>query len=168
MVISTADLSDEFGENLGYCGTPFRQYGHRRIFDGPIATVRCFEDVGLVRTLLGSPGRGAVLVVDGGGSVRVALLGDLMAQLAIDNGWVGVIINGAVRDTARLTGMDLGVKALHSSPRRGSRNGGGETNVPVTFGGATFQPGGLLFSDEDGIVVQGVGPAPAVSPYGVR
>lgn len=154
MTTSTADLSDEFGEGLGYCDTPFRQYGFRRSFDGIITTVSCFEDIGLLRLVLGTFGGGGVVVVDGGGSIRVALLGDMMAQLAIDNGWTGVIINGAVRDTGILVGMELGVKALASNPRRGSRIGSGENNVELTFGGATFRPGDQVFSDEDGIVVR--------------
>ncbi len=154
MTTSTADLSDEFGESLDYCDSPFRQYGFRRSFDGLITTVRCFEDNGLLKSVLGTAGHGGVVVIDGGGSVRVALLGDLMAQLAIDNGWSGVIINGAVRDTGVLAGLDLGVKALQSNPRRGSKTGSGATNVTLTFGGATFGPGDHVFSDEDGVVVQ--------------
>ena len=97
MNISTADLSDEFGDALSYCDTPFVQYGLHKSFAGAITTVRCVEDNALLRSVLETPGRGGVVVVDGAGSTRVALLGDMMAQLAIDNGWAGVIINGAVR-----------------------------------------------------------------------
>lgn len=154
MIRSTADLSDEFGDSLGYCDRPFRQYGLPRTFAGTMTTLRCLEDNALLRSTLGTPGRGGVLVVDGGGSIRVALLGDLLAQMAIDNGWAGVIINGAVRDTGMLAGMNLGVKALGTSPRRGTNTGSGQKNVPVTFGGTTFRPGDRVISDDDGVVVQ--------------
>lgn len=154
MTISTPDLSDEFGDSLGYCDTQFQQYGLLTSFAGMITTVRCFEDNALLKAVLESPGHGGVVVVDGGGSVRVALLGDILAQLAIDNGWTGVIINGAVRDTGIIASLDLGVKALRTNPRRGTKTGAGEQNVPVTFGGTTFRPGDQVFSDHDGIVVQ--------------
>jgi regulator of ribonuclease activity A len=150
---STADLSDEFGDALQYCDLPFRQYGGRRRFSGAVTTVRCFEDVGLLRSVLETAGSGGVAVVDGGGSTRTALFGDTMAQLAIDNGWAGVVINGVVRDTAALAHLELGVKALGSSPRRGDRAGAGQQGVEITFGGATFRPGERLVSDEDGVIV---------------
>lgn len=155
MSVSTADLSDEFGDGLGYCSTPFRQYGMHRSFAGAITTVRCFEDNALLRSVLGTPGHGGVVVVDGGGSIRVALFGDMMAQLAIDNGWAAVIIDGAIRDAGVLVGMELGVKALGSTPRRGSQTGAGERSVELTLGGATFRPGDQVFSDEDGVVIKG-------------
>jgi regulator of ribonuclease activity A len=154
MTRSTADLSDEFGDRLGYCQTRFHQYGRPRTFAGKITTVRCLDDNALLKSVLGAPGSGGVVVVDGGGSLRSALFGDTMAQLAIDNGWVGVIINGAVRDTATLATMNLGVKALATNPRRGARTGSGEKDIPLAFGGTTFRPGEQIFSDEDGIVVQ--------------
>jgi regulator of ribonuclease activity A len=152
---STADLSDEFGESLHYCELSFRQYGRRRSFSGPVTTVQCFQDVGLLRDVLGTPGAGGVLVVDGGGSTRTALFGDTMAQLAIDSGWAGLLINGVVRDTGTLADMDLGIKALGTSPRRGSRTGEGRQDVDVSFGGAVFRPGDRVVSDEDGVVVLG-------------
>ena len=152
---STADLSDEFGDDLEYCELSFRQYGGRRIFGGPVTTVQCLQDIGLLRSVLAGPGAGGVVVVDGGGSTRTALFGDTMAQLAIDSGWAGVVINGVVRDTAALAGMDIGVTALGTSPRRGSRTGEGQRNVAVTFGGAVFRPGEQVVSDEDGVVVLG-------------
>ena len=153
MPSSTADLSDRFGDALEYCDLPLQQYGGVRSFSGPITTVQCFQDIGLLRTLVQTPGAGGVLVVDGGGSRHVALLGDSMAQFAIDAGWAGVVINGVVRDVAALAGMPLGIKALGVSPRRGSRTGEGARDVPVTFGGAVFRPGRLLTSDDDGVVV---------------
>lgn len=103
--------------------------------------------------MLSGPGHGRVLVVDGGGSVHCALMGDVIAGLAVDNGWAGVVINGAVRDVAALRTLDLGVKALGSNPRKSTKTGAGERDVPVTFGGCTFTPGAELHSDDDGIVV---------------
>lgn len=150
---STADLSDEFGNALQYCELSFRQYGRRLAFSGVLSTVRCFQDVGLLRSVVQSPGAGGVLVVDGGGSIHAAVLGDTMAQFAIDSGWAGLVVNGAVRDTRELAGMELGVKALGTSPRRGGRTGAGEKDVVVSFGGAVFRPGDRVVSDEDGIVV---------------
>ena len=150
---ATADLSDRLGDDLEYCDLSFQQYGGLRTFGGAITTVRCFQDIGLLRTLVQTPGSGGVLVVDGGGSRRTALLGDSMAQLAIDHGWAGLVINGVVRDAAMLAKLPLGIKALGVSPRRGGRSGEGARDVEVAFGGAVFRPGQLLISDDDGVVV---------------
>ena len=153
MSFATADLYDAYGEALRSCVTQFRSYGSRVRFSGQISTVRCFENNALVKQVLATPGEGRVLVVDGGGSPRTALLGDMIAASAVDNGWAGVVINGAVRDMAALAGLDLGVKALGTNPRRSAKSGLGETDVPVTFGDVTFTPGEWLYSDEDGILV---------------
>lgn len=150
---ATADLCDQYADAVEICTSPLLDFGGRRRFHGVVRTVLCRDDNGLARALLSGRGEGAVLVVDAGGSQRFALLGDQMAQLAIDNGWAGVVINGAVRDTAALAGMPIGVKALGKVPRRGSRLGTGEMNVPVSFGGATFKPGWMLYADDDGVVV---------------
>ncbi|MDS1268990.1 ribonuclease E activity regulator RraA [Lipingzhangella sp. LS1_29] len=150
---ATADLIDAHGSEIDSCHTQFRQFGRHRSFCGPVRTVRCHEDNGLVKEILNSAGHGAVLVVDGGGSVRSALLGDLIAAAAVDNGWSGVVIHGAVRDSATLETLDLGVKALGTNPRKSDKDGAGRVDVPVTFGGVTFNPGQWLYSDEDGIVV---------------
>ena len=152
MTISTADLYDEHGDNLQVCDTQFIQYGGRHAFDGPITTVRCFQDNALLKSLLSTPGSGGVLVVDGDGSVHTALSGDVIAQLAVDNGWAGLLINGAVRDSDLLAVMDLGVKALGTNPRKSGKTGAGERDVDVTFGGATFRAGDHLWSDNDGVV----------------
>ncbi len=152
MTFSTADLYDEYGENLQICTTPFRQYGGRKKFDGPITTVRCHQDNALLKSILATPGNGGVLVVDGGGSLHTALCGDVIAQLGVDNGWFGLVLNGAVRDTDALDGMDIGVKALGSVPRKSAKTGAGERDVDITFGSATFVPGAHLWSDNDGIV----------------
>ncbi|MEV4581030.1 ribonuclease E activity regulator RraA [Nonomuraea jabiensis] len=153
MTVVTADLYDERGDQLDSCDLQLRQYGGRRAFSGPVVTVRCHEDNVLLKSVLSEPGEGRVLVVDGGGSLRAALMGDVIAGMAVANGWAGVVINGAVRDVAALRGLDLGVKALGSNPRKSAKAGGGERDVPVTFGGATFRPGAELFSDDDGILV---------------
>jgi regulator of ribonuclease activity A len=118
-----------------------------------VTTVRCHQDNALLKSVLSGPGNGGVLVVDGGGSVHTALMGDLIAQLAVDNGWAGVVVHGAVRDTARLADMPLGIKAVGSNPRKSTKTGAGERDVPVTFGGTTFRPGDQLWSDDDGVVV---------------
>lgn len=153
MHVSTADLLDERGADLDSCELQLRQYGGRVRCEGRVRTVRCLEDFELVRQVLAQPGRGMVLVVDGGGSVRSALLGDRLAGGGARNGWVGVVIAGAVRDVGALAGIDVSIKALGSSPRRSATHGVGEIDVPVTFGSATFTPGEYLWSDEDGIVV---------------
>ncbi|MDR2254539.1 MAG: ribonuclease E activity regulator RraA [Arthrobacter sp.] len=151
---STADLYDEHGEALASLPLQLQNLGGRAAFEGPIRTIRCFEDNGLVKSTLATPGDGAVLVVDGAGSLNSALMGDMIAASAVANGWAGVVINGPIRDRVALSGLDLGVKALGSNPRKSSKEGAGEVDVPVEFGGVTFTPGKRLYSDEDGILVQ--------------
>src|SRR5437879_1312180 len=112
MPLHTADLIDQHGDVLASCETQFRQYGGRRLFNGPVRTIRTLEDNARIKKLLAEPGAGAVLVVDGGGSLRTALLGDMIAASAQKNGWAGVILFGAVRDTVALGQIDLGIKAL--------------------------------------------------------
>jgi regulator of ribonuclease activity A len=150
---STADLYDEHGEKLGSCDTQFRQYGAVTTFSGPAVTVACFQDNALLKSVLTEPGAGRVLVVDGGGSVHTALMGDIIAGLAVDNGWAGVIINGAVRDVAALRELPVGIKALGSNPRKSGKTGAGDRDVPLEFGNCTFTPGAQVFSDDDGVVV---------------
>jgi regulator of ribonuclease activity A len=118
-----------------------------------VTTVRCFEDNALLKSVVEQPGDGQVLVVQGGGSLHRALMGDNIATIAADNGWAGVVIHGAVRDTAVLSGIPLGIKALGSNPRKSTKTGAGDRDVRVTFGGTTFHPGDQLWSDDDGIVV---------------
>ncbi len=152
-VSATADILDEHGAEASVCEVELRQFGGVRAFSGPIATVRCYEDNLLLKELLAQRGEGRVLVVDGGGSVRVALVGDKVAALARDSGWAGVVINGAVRDVATLPGVEVGIRALGSNPRRSTKEGTGEVGVPLVFGGMTFRPGAILYSDDDGVVV---------------
>ena len=151
--IPTADLIDAHGDRLQSCEVQFRQFGGRRNFHGPGRTIRTLEDNALLKQMLAEPGQGAVLVVDGGGSLRAALLGDLIAARALENGWAGVIIFGAVRDTVALGQLDLGIKALGSNPRKSGKVGTGSRDILVSFGGATFTPGAWVYSDDDGIVV---------------
>jgi regulator of ribonuclease activity A len=151
--LATADLYDEHGALLESCDLQLRQLGGRPRFRGTVVTIRCHEDNALVRSVLGEPGHGRVLVVDGGGSLRTALMGDRIAASAVANGWAGVVVHGAVRDVAVLRTLDLGIKALGSNPRTSAKTGAGERDVPVTFGGAVFTPGAELVSDDDGIVV---------------
>lgn len=159
---ATADLVDELGDALQSCDAQFRQFGGRTRFRGRVRTIRCFQDNALVKQVLSQPGHGQVLVIDGDGSLHTALVGDIIAGLGVASGWEGVVVNGAVRDASALGGLDLGIKALGSNPRRSAKAGAGEVDVPVAFGGVTFRPGDHLYSDEDGIVVadggSGTGP----------
>ena len=149
----TVDLVDAHQAAVRTCALQFRQFGARRRFSGRIRTVETLEDNALLKELLGTAGDGAVLVVDGGGSLRTALVGDLIAQLAIDNGWSGLVINGAVRDVERLRAMPLGLKALGSNPMKSAKNRIGRIDVPVEFGGVRFTPGAMLYCDDDGVLV---------------
>ncbi|WP_067965344.1 ribonuclease E activity regulator RraA [Nocardiopsis trehalosi] len=152
-VFATADLIDAHGDALASCETQFRLFGGRAAFHGPIATVKCHEDNALVKEQLSQPGDGWVLVVDGGGSLRTALLGDRIAAAAAENGWAGVVVHGAVRDAAALAGIDIGVKALGTNPRKSAKTGAGVLDAPVAFGNVVFTPEAWLYSDEDGIVI---------------
>ena len=123
------------------------------MFAGRITTVRCFEDNALLKSILSEPGDGGVLVVDGAGSLHSALVGDLIAGLGVTNGWAGVIVHGAVRDSVALGALDIGIKALGTNPHKSTKTGEGDRDIAVTFGGVTFTPGEIAYSDEDGIVV---------------
>ncbi len=152
--ISTADLYDERGERLQSVSLQFRDFGGVTGFAGPIRTVSCHQDNALLKTMLGTPGEGAVLVVDGGGSLATALVGDLIAALAVDHGWSGVIVNGAIRDSAAIGTLPLGVKALGTNPAKSTKTGSGASDIVVTFGGASFRPGAWVWCDGDGILVE--------------
>lgn len=152
--IATADLADEIGPDIRSCDTQFVQYGRREAFSGRITTIRCFQDNLLVKQTLSEAGNGGVLVVDGGASVHTALVGDIIAGRGVDNGWSGVIVNGAVRDSAILRTLDIGIKALGTNPRKSTQTGSGEKNVPVEIGGVTFVPGEMVYSDSDGVVAR--------------
>jgi regulator of ribonuclease activity A len=153
MNFATADLVDAHSDAVKSCEAQFRQYGGRVRFHGPIRTVKSTGDNALLKQTLSTPGDGGVLVVDGGGSLSSALVGDIIAGMGQKNGWAGLVIWGAVRDTIALGGLDIGIKALGSNPWRSSKNGTGQVDVPVSFGGVEFRPGNWLYSDEDGILV---------------
>ncbi|OBK29539.1 ribonuclease [Mycobacterium asiaticum] len=153
----TADLVDDIGPDVRSCDLQFRQFGGRSEFAGPITTVRCFQDNALLKSVLSEPGDGGVLVIDGDGSLHTALVGDLIAELARANGWVGLIVNGAVRDAAALRGIEIGIKALGTNPRKSTKTGAGERGVEISLGGVTFVSGQVAYSDDDGIVVVAAG-----------
>lgn len=150
---ATADLCDEFGAEVRVAEPLFRDWGGVDRFAGPIATLKVFEDNALVRQALEHPGEGRVLVVDGGGSLRTALVGGNLAALAHRNSWSGVVVFGAIRDAAELAATPVGVKALQAVPRKSAKDGAGERGIAVTFAGVTFAPGAWLYADRDGIVV---------------
>ncbi len=153
MSFATAALCDDLGPRARVAEPIFRDFGGRRSFHGPIATVRVFEDNVLVRETLSEAGRARVLVVDGAGSVRCALMGDMLARLAHENGWAGVVVNGAIRDSEEISTIPIGVKALAACPRRSGKAGEGQRDVTVAFAGVSFEPGEILYADPDGIVV---------------
>ena len=136
----------------------FSSYGGRQKFCGPVRTVRCFEDNTSVKALLESPGQGAVLVVDGGGSVRRALVGGNIAAAAAANGWAGVVVNAAVRDKAELAAAGVGLLARALIPMPSDRKAPGQVDVALQIEGVWVRPGDWLYADEDGVVVT---PAPA-------
>jgi regulator of ribonuclease activity A len=155
---STADLSDAWPQ-ARVVSAALRSFGGSPRFGGPAVTVRCPEDNSRVREALSEPGHSRVLVVDGGGSMRCALLGDLLGTLAVDNGWAGVVVWGAVRDAAILATLPLGVVALGTCPRKSTRRGEGQRDLVLDLPGATVRPGDWIYVDADGVLV-GEGPPP--------
>lgn len=153
MDFRTTDLCDEFSERLQVAEPVFGDYGGEIMFSGSITTLKVFEDNSLVRTVLEEPGGGRVLVVDGGGSMRCALLGDQLAELAEENDWAGVVVNGCIRDSSPISEIPIGVKALGVHPLKSVKRGVGERDIPVRFAGVTFKPGHYLYADEDGLLV---------------
>ena len=150
---ATTDLSDKFGEKVQACQPLFRDFGTPGSYCGPIATIKCFEDNSFVREAVAEPGNGRILVVDAGGSMRRAVLGDLLAQQAVDHGWKGFVIYGCIRDSAAIARMPIGVKALGTHPVKTDKRGEGQRDVVVRFADATFTPGAWVYADEDGILV---------------
>lgn len=150
---STSDLCDAHPDLVRVVTPMFANYGGRRAFGGGIVTIKCFEDNSLVKAQVHEAGHGRVLVVDGGGSMRCALLGDLLAAKAAQNAWAGLVIYGCIRDVDDIGAMDIGVQALGTIPIKSVRKGQGDLNVPVIFGGVTFQPGEYVYADNNGIIV---------------
>ena len=153
MSFKTADLYDAHSVSLRVMDPVFRAFGRKVTFEGEAHPVLALEDNSKVRTALEQPGRGRVLVVDGGGSVRCALLGDRLAQLAIDNGWSGVVVFGAIRDSADIDEMDLGVRALATNPKKSVKRGQGADGIAVRIAGVQVAPGDYVYADADGVVV---------------
>jgi len=150
---STCDLYDSLGARARVLPPLFLDFGGRPRFSGMIATVRCFEDNSRIKEILATPGSGKVLLVDGGGSQRCALMGDLIAQSAVDNGWEGVVIYGCVRDRVALRELALGIKALAAIPRKSERRGEGQIQLPIEIAGVACRPGDRLVADEDGVLI---------------
>jgi regulator of ribonuclease activity A len=153
MTQTTSDLYDQFGERLRVLPPLFQDFGGRTRFSGEVVTVRCFEDNSRVKELLSTPGTGKVLLVDGAGSQRCALMGDLIAGQAVTQGWEGVVIYGCVRDREALKALNLGIRAIAATPRKSMRRGEGQTQLPIEIGGVACRPGDRLVADEDGIVL---------------
>jgi len=150
--IVTADLYDAHHETVQVCSLQFRSFGKRTNFFGPCATVATFEDHTPVLEALQNEGRGRVLVVDGQGSLNVGIMGDRLAEQGIKNGWIGVIINGAIRDSTGINALPIGVKALGATARRGWKSRPCEFDVPVRFGSVTFRPGDWIYADMDCVI----------------
>ncbi|KQQ60078.1 ribonuclease activity regulator protein RraA [Pseudomonas sp. Leaf127] len=149
----TPDLCDAHPDSVTVLEPMFSNFGGRDSFGGQIVTVKCFEDNSRVKELVGQDGKGKVLVVDGGGSLRCALLGDILAGQAASNGWEGVLVYGCIRDVDIIAQTDLGVQALASHPLRSVRRNVGDVDVPVTFAGVTFHPGHYLYADNNGVII---------------
>ena len=149
----TADLYDEHGDDLRVLAPIFRDYGANQAFSGPVSTVKVFEDNSLARSALEEPGEGRVLVVDGGGSMRCALVGDNLALMGQQNGWAGIVVFGCIRDSADIEEIDLGVKALGCHPLKSVKRNEGQRDIPVAFAGLRVSPGNMMYADPDGIVV---------------
>ena len=157
MSFKTPDLCDEFEAELGHSlrvvAPMFQRYGGRPSFCGEIVTLKIFEDNTLVREAFAENGRGKVLVIDGGGSLRCALVGDQLAILAQSKGWEGIVVYGCIRDSGDINGIDIGVRARNTHPQKSIKKGVGDRNIAVTFGGVTFKPGEYLYADDDGVLV---------------
>jgi len=149
----TPDLCDEYPDLVEVVEPLFSSFGGRIAFGGEIVTVKCFEDNSLVKEALAEAGAGRVLVVDGGASMRRALMGDMIAQNAVDNGWAGVVIYGCIRDVDIIMDLDLGVQAINAVPMKTDKRGEGQRDIAVTFGGVRFEPGHFVYADNNGVIV---------------
>jgi regulator of ribonuclease activity A len=152
MTFATADLYDEHGENLQVALPMFNNYGGKSSFCGEIVTVKVYEDNSLVRAALEEKVRDKVLVVDGGESMRCALVGDMLAKLGMENGWQGIIVYGCIRDSDIIRKMEIGLKAIGTNPRKSVKKGAGDRDISVSFAGVVFRTGEYLYADADGIV----------------
>jgi regulator of ribonuclease activity A len=153
MDLLTADVCDDFPDSVEVAEPILRQYGGRKRFHGTTVTIKVHDDNVLVRNALETKGDGRVLIVDGGGTMRCALLGDRLGALAADNGWAGVIVNGCIRDSAEMAKLAVGVMALATCPRKSHKRGDGDTGSSVSFAGVTIRPSAYVYADEDGLLV---------------
>ena len=153
MNFATADLFDAYADQLQVCEPIFLDFGGNTDFCGAIRTLKIFESFAMTKTTLATDGDGCILVIDAGGSLRCAMLGDKLSQLAIDHGWKGILINGCIRDSAAISKLSIGVKALTTNPTRPCFEGESQLDIPVRFAGVTFRPGNFLYADADGVVV---------------
>ena len=153
MKFTTADLCDEFESLVKIAEPLFQDYGQLKSFYGEIATVKVFEDNVLVRKTLETEGRKRVLVVDGGASKKVALVGDQLSQIACENGWAGIVVNGCIRDSVEIAKIQIGLKALNTVPKKSVKKGQGKVDVPVEFAGLVFNPKSYLYADQDGVIL---------------
>jgi regulator of ribonuclease activity A len=158
MATATCDICDANEDKLA-SGTlsvlppVFRQYGKKLAFSGPAATLKVFEDNALVRSMLDQPGNGQVLVVDGGGSLRCALVGGNLGLLAEKNGWAGIVVNGCIRDSDEINACQIGVRALATHPQKSIKKGAGDSNIRVSIAGVAVNPGDWIYADADGVLV---------------
>ena len=151
--ISTPDICDEHENEVRVLDAIFNSYGGLGSFFGQAVTIKCFEDNSVVKKLVDTPGEGRVIVMDGGGSLRRAILGDMLAENAQNNGWAGLVINGCIRDCEEISELKLGVKALNTHPMKTEKRGLGDLDIPVTFAGQTIKPGDWVYADNNGIVI---------------
>jgi len=150
---TTCDISDKLHPDVQYLEPVYKIYGAKTSFSGRIVTVKCYEDNSLVEQALNGNGKESVLVIDAGGSMNCAMLGDKRAADAINNEWEGIIVHGLIRDSVAINGMELGIRALGVYPLKSIKNGVGDSNLIVNFSGVTFTPGEYLYADEDGVIV---------------
>lgn len=151
--LATADVSDAEGEDVFILRLPLNDYGGRRDFAGPAVTIKTLDDNSQIKQLVTTPGEGRVIVVDGGASMRTALLGGNLAADAARNGWAGVIINGCVRDLHEICAEDIGIKAIGTCPRKSVKAGRGDVDVDIALGGILIKPGYWIIADSDGVIV---------------
>jgi len=150
---STCDISDQLHPHVQYLDPIFKSYGGKTAFSGRIVTIKCFEDNSLVEEALKMNGKGCVLVVDAGESLRCAMLGDKRASDAIKNEWEGIVVNGSIRDSVMINSMTIGIRALGVCPRKSIKKGNGKRNLTVDFSNVKFIPNHYLYADEDGVIV---------------
>ena len=150
---ATSDVSDKLHPNVQYLEPVYKSYGAKTSFSGRIVTVKCYEDNSLVETALRTNGKDSILVIDAGGSMNCAMLGDKRATDAINNEWEGILVHGLIRDSATINRMEIGVRALGVCPLKSIKKGVGDSNLIVNFSGVTFTPGEYLYADEDGVII---------------